>query len=163
MAYNTVALTRLKEALLYNPETGEIVRSGCGGKAFASKVTRGYLAGELDGVKLRAHRVAWAMHYDQWPDGDVDHIDGDTSNNAISNLRLASNQQNQWNTKARAGSSSFKGVSWKAADKKWQVRVTDGARTKHVGYYADEVQAARAYDEAAKRYHGQFARLNFGG
>ena len=93
---------------------------------------------------------------------EVDHIDGNTFNNKKDNLRFVTVHQNSQNRKARSdGSSGFKGVSWKANQNKWVVRIqTDGKRI-HIGYFTEKEEAARAYDEAAKLYFGEYARLNF--
>jgi hypothetical protein len=59
------------------------------------------------------------------------------------------------------GSSKFKGVSWFNREKRWVVKITTDGKTIHLGYFKDEIQAAKAYDKAAKKYHREFAALNF--
>jgi len=57
--------------------------------------------------------------------------------------------------------SKYKGVNrWKSKNK-WRVRIKVDGKQKHIGYFKDETQAAKAYDKAAKKYHGKFASLNF--
>jgi hypothetical protein len=92
-----------------------------------------------------------------WP--LTDHIDGNGLNNQRSNLRLATNSQNLCNSGSRGGSSPFKGVS--RQNRKWRAVIEVGGTRTHLGYFDDEVEAARAYDAAALRLHGDFARLNF--
>ena len=98
------------------------------------------------------------------PEGlQVDHINGDKLFNLRSNLRICTNQQNNRNTKSRKGSSSkYKGVSWDARNKKWISQICIGNGThKKIGRFVCEIEAAKAYDELAKKYHGEFAYLNF--
>ena len=92
-----------------------------------------------------------------WP--LTDHIDGDGLNNRRSNLRAATNRQNVRNSRSRAGTSQFKGVFRQSG--KWRVGITVDGKKIHLGYFTDEVEAARAYDAAALQLHGEFARLNF--
>jgi hypothetical protein len=88
---------------------------------------------------------------------DVDHIDCDGLNNSFSNLRLATRSHNNANGRKRLScSSSYKGVNWLKSRGKWRVRV----KHFHIGCFVNEIDAARAYDEAAKKYFGEYARLN---
>jgi len=94
----------------------------------------------------------------------IDHVDGDSLNNTRSNLRYASHSQNMCNKKKKHNSTSqFKGVAWipSARKRKWRAMIQINQKQTHLGYFADEVDAARAYDAKAKELHGQFARLNF--
>ncbi len=103
-------------------------------------------------VWMHAFLMGWPL---------TDHIDGNGLNNHRSNLRAATNAQNLWNTGSRGGSSQFKGVHWYKRKGKWRAAIELNSKTKHLGYFADEVEAARAYDAAALRFHGEFACLNF--
>jgi hypothetical protein len=112
---------------------------------------------QSDGTKIRMHREIIRPE----PGSLVDHINGNQLDNRRSNLRLCTHSENLRNTKARIGSSRFKGVSWYKQRKRWSARiVVDGQRV-GLGYYADELAAAMAYDAAAVAYFGEFARLNF--
>ena len=93
---------------------------------------------------------------------EPDHIDRNGLNNQRHNLRIANKNQNKYNTTSHRGSSSiYKGVYWKKDRKKWLVRAQINGKRMYLGYFTDEVQAAHAYDEAARKYHGEFACLNF--
>jgi hypothetical protein len=96
------------------------------------------------------------------PDGYViDHINGCGLDNRRANLRLATVAQNAWNSKKRNPRSGYKGV-WFARDKgMWRASIVCNRRRKHLGYFKDRVQAAKAYDKAAIKLHKQFASLNF--
>ena len=99
---------------------------------------------------------------DLLPGEQCDHIDGDGLNNCRDNLRLATNGQNQHNRAPnRAGSSRFKGVWWSKDREKWRTQIQCDRKVIRIGHFDSETEAARAYDHAALRYHGEFAWLNF--
>ena len=90
----------------------------------------------------------------------VDHINGDTTDNRLVNLRLATPTQNQWNrTKSlkKKFYSKYIGVTWFKRTKKWQVKCNNI----YLGRFDDEIQVAKAYDTAARKIYGEFGKLNF--
>lgn len=88
----------------------------------------------------------------------TDHIDGNGLNNQKSNLRICTNSQNQFNKgKSKRNSSGYKGVSWFKPMGKWDVRISAHKRQIHIGYFDSKEEAARAYLEAEKTHHGEFA------
>ena len=94
----------------------------------------------------------------------VDHINHNGLDNRKANLRLATRSQNNFNRliiKRKGSSSKYKGVSWNKDSKKWLARIHVNGRYEFLGSFKDEIQAAKAYDKAAKKYHGEFASLNF--
>ena len=93
----------------------------------------------------------------------VDHINNDGMDNRSANLRAATKAQNSYNRKkiSRPCSSKYKGVCWHKKSLKWQAEVMFEKKSIFLGYFKNEIDAAKAYDEAAKKYHGQFACLNF--
>jgi hypothetical protein len=93
----------------------------------------------------------------------VDHANSDTLDNRRANLRLATRAQNAYNkrkTKSKT-SSSFIGVYFEKRKNRWMARIKYQVKRIYLGSFKNEIDAARAYDEAAKKYHKEFARLNF--
>lgn len=91
----------------------------------------------------------------------VDHINGDTLDNRRENLRICTHSQNMRNRRPSAKSTSgFKGVNWNKNSNKWEVRIKKDGKSIGVGYFNCLISAAKAYNEAAKKHHGEFARLN---
>ena len=93
------------------------------------------------------------------PGERVDHQDGNGLNNRRENIRKATSSQNGMNARAQVGGSSkFKGV-WRPT--RWRAEIRVNYKTIHLGSFATEEEAAHAYDEAARRLFGEFARVNF--
>lgn len=93
---------------------------------------------------------------------EVDHKDHDGLNNTRENLRVATRQQNTQNRtkQTNPSSSTYKGVSFHKATGKWDARITVNKTLIRLGLFADETQAAAAYDKAATSYFGEFAQTN---
>ncbi len=92
----------------------------------------------------------------------VDHINGDSLDNRKANLRLCTGSQNQMNSHARKnGNSKYKGVCWDKRSKFWQVAIRINKRNVYLGIFRNEKNAALAYDDAARKYHGEYGRYNF--
>ena len=92
-----------------------------------------------------------------------DHINGNGLDNRKVNLRPATRAQNGWNRgKSKMKSRSrYKGLAWDSKDKRWEVRISVNGRRIYIGRFQDQIEAARAYDRAARRYHGRYAQFNF--
>lgn len=90
-----------------------------------------------------------------------DHRDRNGLNNQKENLRIATLQQNNMNRRGCDNSSSnYKGVTWDKNAKKWRPSIQINKKTIHLGSFALEVEAAKVYNRAALKYHGEFACLN---
>lgn len=92
----------------------------------------------------------------------IDHINRNTLDNRKENLRACTPSQNLFNRgKNSNNKSGFKGVSWNKEKKKWIVRITKpGGRQAHVGYFNSKIEGAKAFNEAALKYHKEYACLN---
>lgn len=93
----------------------------------------------------------------------VDHINGDTLDNRRENLRLVDASQNNFNQKKKKYGGPFKGIGWHKRAGKWRARIRAYNQEISLGLYSCPIEAAKAYDEAAKKIHGEYARVNFEG
>lgn len=138
----------LRLRLRYCRETGllfwkesEICQKGwntrwAGKEAFTAYSRDGYKRGTVFRKGLQAHRVVWAIYYGEWPEGNIDHIDHDKTNNRIENLRIVTNVENQRNmSKQKRNKSGVTGVHWKERDNRWQASIGVNGKTKALGYF----------------------------
>ena len=169
----------LRKLLRYDPETGKLfwrergeglfsTPAACkrwntryaGTEALATIRERGYRCGGIFAVMYRAHRVIWAMETGEWPSEYIDHINGDTSDNRISNLRDVSVSENGKNQKRPASNTSGAvGVHWDGRRGNWVARIY-GSHGEYVGAFTnyDDAVAARKAAEARHGYHGNHGR-----
>ena len=91
---------------------------------------------------------------------DADHIDGDGLNNQRSNLRVATRSQNRANVRIPANNTSGRKGVWFHANGKWSASIKVNQRRVHLGRYKTLQEAASAYDKAAVKYFGPFAKTN---
>lgn len=165
----------IRDMVGYDPASGEFwwkspssrkIRAGTPAGHVAKFERRGrvsrYLVIRVHYSLFLAHRIAWLVYYGVMPPGIVDHIDGNTLNNKIDNLRLASGSQNCQNTRRRSDNKSgYKGVSWDGINAKWVARIRiPGGKYKNLGRYATPLEAHRAYQVAANETFGEFARVS---
>lgn len=92
----------------------------------------------------------------------VDHINRNGLDDRKANLRFATYTQNAWNCerKVSTDSSKYKGLCWEKDNRRWRVRISINNKSKHLGFFDDEKEAAGVYDAAAKKYRGEYAFLN---
>ena len=155
---------RLLELLHYCPVTGVFTRkvalsnnSKVG--ETAGNLCNGYVELSVDGRVYRAHRLAWFYAYGVWPSGKLDHWDLNKTNNAIGNLRDATQSQNGGNNRMRKHNSlGFKGVT-RHGDK-FKAAVMINRKRIHLGVFETPEQAAEVYDTAAIQHFGKFALTN---
>ncbi len=119
---------------------------------------RGQRIGPADLKIVRLHRLIMDA-----PKGLlVDHQNGDSLDNRRSNLRLATRSQNQYNKRKRKNTTSrFRGVYFQKDHRKWAAYIVEAGKKIFLGYFDSEIEAARVYDGAARKYRGEFACPNF--
>jgi len=161
----TYPISRLHEMLVYDPNDGFLrwratltgtIRQGAIVGSFDNK---GYIQLKLDRTHLRAHRVAWAMTYGEWPSRLLDHINGHKADNRICNLRLATLSQNGANqVRSRANTSGFKGViTSRSLVKPWAAQIGVRGRKVFLGHFRTPEEAHAAYVAAASAAFADFA------
>lgn len=160
-----LSIEEARRLFSYDPETGKIHR-----RLAMSKYPAGsecgnhqddYLYVAYKGRLMLGHRLAWALHYGEWPASPLDHINMDRMDNRIENLRLASVAENNRN-RATDPRNSFglKGVIFDKRARKYSAKITADKVTHSLGRFDSPDEAAHAYNCAAIRLHGEFARLN---
>ena len=160
-AFRRIPLTQGKYAIV-DPEDFERLNKH---KWYAVKCKHTFYAIRCIGPRKR--RILIRMHREIINPPDhlvVDHINHNGLDNRKANLRPATHAQNNYNKliiKRKNSSSKYKGVTWFKNSKIWRARIDVNGQRKFLGYFKDEIQAAKAYDKAAKMYHGEFATLNF--
>lgn len=159
----------LRKLLSYDPGTGKLLwrerpremfanartqgawNSRCAGKeAFTADNGHGHRKSSIFGVRHYAHRVAWAYVHGSWPDGDIDHINGDPGDNRICNLRVVTHAENMRNMKLpERNTSGVCGVYQHKPSGKWVAAIKANGKSQHLGYFSefrDAVEARKAAD-----------------
>jgi len=107
---------------------------------------------------IKMHRLIMSLDF-----GDkrcIDHINSNGLDNRRVNLRICTHQMNCCSQKISKHSSKYKGVYWYKFTKKWKAQICINYRKKHLGYFNSEIEAGRKYNEVAKKYFGDYAKLN---
>lgn len=119
------------------------------GKAAGAINSTGRFSTKINRRLYQNHRIAWALVYKTWPSDQIDHINGDPSDNRIENLRVVTNTDNQKNRwLSKANTSGANGVSWHSRDKTWQAYVRDGRKQKTLGSFKTLAEAVAARKRA---------------
>lgn len=166
----------LRECFAYNPDSGALVwlrrpvthfrnaglmkrwNTRYSGKEAGSTTPIGYRIIGINDHTYNAHRIVWMLVYGTWPAEDIDHVNRDRSDNRITNLRLASRSENNYNSGLRKNNSSgVKGVSWNNLRGMWSVNVNAKGKNVFRGLFHDKEEAIAVCRDARKKIHGQFA------
>lgn len=170
---STEELTYLDKNYEYDPESGQIIRKELLYPGTQSIQKERKVVGSIQNKYIKvsilalkktyyAHHLAWYLYHGKWPQQNLDHIDGNGTNNRIDNLRLANAQTNSYNRgkNKNSGSSQYKGVSYNKNSKKWAAYITHNYKRIFLGYFNAEIEAAQAYNQKATEIFGTFAQLN---
>lgn len=155
-------IQQLHKTFNYDPETGIFIRralqhshvaqAGCLGRS-------GYRQINLKSKIWYAHQLAWAYVHGCLPNCDIDHINGDKSDNRIANLRLATRSQNMQNTGMRSSNTSgYKGVHFYKRTGQWIASIRHNGKPIHLGYFSTPEDASFAYEHKASELFGKFYR-----
>jgi len=139
---------------------GDFNAKRVGRRAGTTVGAKGYRTITIKKRRFYEHRIAWYMMTGEDPTGfEIDHINGDKSDNRFSNLRLATSQTNKANCGLNASNSSgFKGVH--ARGSRWIAGITHNRKLIHIGMFKTAEEAARAYDAKAVELFGEYALTN---
>lgn len=152
---------RVMHLLNYDPYTGVFTRrvraANCVkvGDVAGSLDSYGYRQIKLDNRTYKAHRLAWLYVYGAWPNGQIDHINGDKLDNSLANLREVTHAENQQNSVVaqKNSSSGLRGISWDARVQKWKARITANGKLYFLGYFNSPSEAHIAYLKAKQQLH----------
>ncbi len=149
---------RLRELLDYDAETGRFVWRQANKRVKAGTVAGyvgndGYVRIRASGTRFLAHRLVWFYVHGTWPAGEIDHINGDRSDNRIANLRDVSRLTNRQNMRrAQADNrSGLLGVS--LTNNRCKASIRSGGKNHHLGYFASPEAAHAAYVAAKRQTH----------
>lgn len=154
---------RLLELLEYNSETGIFYwkKTGMGRNKnliAGGKDKDGYINICINGKLYKAHRLAWLATYGELPTHQIDHINKITYDNRIINLRLATQTENNCNTKIRRDNSSgYKGITFDKRTNKWRAFIHFNKKTFRLGRFSNIMDAVNVVKEKRKELHGEFA------
>lgn len=147
----------VRQILQYDPSSGVFTSNG--NRVDKLNKTLGYHRVRVNCNRYYAHRLAWLYVHGVWPSDEIDHIDGDKSNNRISNLRHATKAENRRNIPIRSNNTSgVKGVDFCRRTGKWRAFVSIEGKTRHLGYFSKIEDATAARVRAAISVYGEFAR-----
>lgn len=165
----TLVQIYLRKVLHYNRTTGEFfwrvdrgrkikagMRAGC-----FQKSDPGYVVIRLGDKLYLAHRLAWFYVKGVWPRW-IDHINGRRTDNSWKNLRDVTPTQSGQNVRRHKDAlSQFKGIRRDCTGKRWEAVIFTQGKRKWLGTHDTEAGAATLYDRAARKFHGNYARVNF--
>jgi hypothetical protein len=118
----------------------------------------GYWSLGLNRKTYKIHRLVYLMHHGYMPKY-IDHIDNNSSNNRIENLRETTSMQNSWNQKNRkTNTSGYKGISWCKKSQKWTARCMMAGKSTFLGQYKNITQAIEIVRKFREENQGDFAR-----
>jgi hypothetical protein len=154
----------LRSVLDYDPETGVFEwrkrRQGIhhkrGLRAGSAPNACGYIQISVNRKIYLAHRLAWLWMTGNWPADQIDHINGERSDNRWTNLREATSSQQNSNTRiSRNNTSGYKGVTW--CHGKYVAQIVHNGKTYYLGRFTCPKQAAKVRRQKARELHGEFA------
>lgn len=149
---------RLRQVFAYDVAVGKFTRRNRPGAKVGTLTSKGYVSIMVDGELYVAHRLVWLYAYGCWPANQLDHINGIKTDNRLSNLREATNQQNSFGRGAHHDNrSGMKGVTKRNGC--WQATIMKDRKSHYLGRFGCPTAARIAYISAARLHFGDFARI----
>lgn len=157
-----------REFLDYDPETGGLTwkqrqaswfpnkgihkmwnTKWAGKPALSCTGLNGYKIGSILDKRYYAHRIAWLIHYGEFPQDEIDHINRNRTDNRIENLRVVTSGKNSTNTGMyKNNTSGVKGVYWNSQKKRWHAQINVDGKPRSLGLFSDLDSAARVRKDA---------------
>lgn len=160
MAKANLTAQRVREVLHYDPETGCFtwaVRTSNRVKVGdrVGNESHGRIQTSIDGVRCELHRLAWLYMTREWPKHDIDHINGNPSDNRFANLRDVPHRMNIENQgqKPRTSASGLIGAHWSARHKLFESKIKSRGMAVHLGWFKTAQEAHQVYVAAKRRLH----------
>jgi HNH endonuclease len=149
---------RLRALLTYDQQTGEFKWNPKTPRSKAMKIAgcindRGYRVIRVDNILIGAHRLAWLYSYQEWPMMEVDHINGNRSDNRLINLRLVSHAGNAQNMRGAMRTSKTGLLGAHPHQGKWMAKIKIFGEQKYLGMFDSPEEAHAAYVKAKRIYH----------
>lgn len=159
-----ISQEKLKERLRYEPDTGDWFwvdhpwfKSYAGCQVAGNRDSDGYARVSINNKNVKLHRLAFLFMLGELPPDEVDHINGDKTDNRWVNLRLAVRAENGQNIRdSGRNTSGVIGVNWSHSEQKWQVRVMAYGQRFSGGYFDDLDQAKAKRNRMVVELHQQF-------
>lgn len=160
----TLCAEQVRLLLDYNVETGELRWTAAASKGrltqrvAGSMTANGYRQVKIGRSMYLAHRLAWLIVHGEWPDGQIDHINGNRADNSLGNLRVLTHSQNKQNiavtgTKSRSGLMGAVYVPGSSRRReRWESRIKVNGVSRHLGRYASPEEAHAAYMRAKAQF-----------
>lgn len=146
-------------ALTWMVSRGPVKVGDIAGCVHKTRADRPYWQIKIDQRLYPSHCIIWLWMTGSWPNHEIDHKDVDGTNNAWSNLRLATPRQNKANTKIRKNNTSgYRGVTFDKSRGKWQAKISHFGKTINLGRFGAKEDAVSAYEAAALEAFGEFKR-----
>lgn len=151
-------LYEVADMFLYDAHTGNLLRKKSVGGSLAgsvagTKTDNGYINVSVKGRLYRAHRLVWLICKGNWPHGDIDHIDGNRSNNKIENLRQTTRSENMQNQRFPRGNNKNGLLGISSNKGRWMARINVNGKQIYLGTFDSPEIAHSTYVLAKRQMH----------